>query len=200
MNHSQLRSSVWHVGQALRDPEAFAAAWNSGQVQYPWWVWLSLAATAILGTTTYGMTIGLLGGPSSMLLKGLACTAAAGLAWSIPLPALYILNSLDGSRLPASSTLLAALVTTSWGGLAMIASIPINWFFSAAIPHSGFLLVLNLIVFAGVGVAMIDTFQRVMLRLEPDRDTAPTWWLVVVGMIGIELFYAFDLFRFATTG
>ncbi len=41
-----------------------------------------------------------------------------------PLPALYILNSLNGSKLPASSTLLAALVTTSWGGLAMVASIP----------------------------------------------------------------------------
>lgn len=199
MNSDRLRSGVFHVGQALRDPEAFAVAWNSGQVRYPWWVWLSLAATAILGTTTYGMTMGLLGGPASMFSKGLACTLAAGLAWSIPLPALYILNSLNGSRLPASSTLLAALVTTSWGGLAMIASIPINWFFSAAIPNGGFLLALNLIVFAGVGVAMIDTFQRVMLRLEPARSTAPTWWLVVVGMIGVELFYAFDLFRFTTS-
>jgi hypothetical protein len=198
MNSARLRSGVHHVGQALRDPEAFAVAWNSGQVQYPWWVWASLAATAILGTTTYGMTMGLLGGPTSMLLKGLACTAAAGLAWGIPLPALYILNSLNGSRLPASSTLLAALVTTSWGGLAMIASIPINWFFSAAIPHDGFLLLLNLIVFTGVGVAMIDTFQRVMLRLEPSRGSAPTWWLIVVGLIGVELFYAFDLFRFST--
>jgi len=198
MNNARLRSGVFHVGQALRDPEAFAVAWNNGQVQYPWWVWASLVATAILGTTTYGMTMGLLGGPTTMLLKGLACTTAAGLAWAIPLPALYILNSLNGSRLPASSTLLAALVTTSWGGLAMIASIPINWFFSVAIPHDGFLLVLNLIVFSGVGVAMIDTFQRVMLRLESARGSAPTWWLVVVGMIGVELFYAFDLFRFAT--
>ena len=146
------------------------------------------------------MTMGLLGGPASRCSsKGLACTTAAGLAWAIPLPALYILNSLNGSRLPASSTLLAALVTTSWGGLAMVASIPINWFFSAAIPHAGFLVVLNLIVFAGVGVAMIDTFQRVMRKLEAERGTAPTWWLIVVGMIGIELFYAFDLFRFATT-
>ena len=199
MFRERFRSGVFHVGLALRDPETFAVAWNDGKVQYPWWVWGSLAATAILGTTTYGMTMGLLGGPASMLTKVLACTTAAGLAWAIPLPALYILNSLNGSRLPASSTLLAALVTTSWGGLAMIASIPINWFFSAAIPHGGFLLLLNLIVFAGVGVAMIDTFQRVMRRLEPQRGTAPTWWLIVVGMIGIELFYAFDLFRFVTT-
>ena len=196
MFRDRLRSSVSHVGQALRDPEAFALAWNTGDVRYRWWVWCALAATAILGTTTYGMTMGLLGGSVEMFRKGLACTAAAGLAWAIPLPALYILNSLNGSRLPASSTLLAALVTTSWGGLAMIASIPINWFFTAAVPHNGFIFVLNVIVFTGVGVAMIDTFQRVMIRLEPRRHSAPTWWLVLVGMIGLELFYAFHLFEF----
>ena len=131
-----------------------------------------------------------------MLEKGLACTIAAGLAWSIPLPALYILNSLAGSKLSASSTLLAALVTTSWGGLAMIASVPINWFFTAAVPHSGFILLINLVVFTGVGMAMIDTFQRVMLRLEPTHDRAPTWWLVLVGMIGLELLSSFNLFVF----
>jgi hypothetical protein len=199
MLHDRLLSSISHVGQALRDPESFALAWNTGEVRYRWWVWSALAATAILGTTTYGMTMGLLGGSVEMFRKGLACTAAAGLAWAIPLPALYILNSLNGSRLPASSTFLAALVTTSWGGLAMIASIPINWFFTASIPHDGFLLVLNIVVFSGVGVAMIDTFQRVMIRLEPRRHSAPTWWLVLVGMIGLELFYQFELFRFTPT-
>ena len=140
--------------------------------------------------------MGLLGGPGDVLLRGVVCTVSAGLAWSIALPALYILNSLSGSRLRASTTLLAALVTVSWGGLAMIASIPINWFFTAAVPHNGFIFVLNIIVFTGVGVAMIDTFQRVMLRLEPRRHSAPTWWLVLVGMIGLELFYAFQLFEF----
>jgi hypothetical protein len=190
------RSGIAHVGQALRMPEEFAVAWNDGTVRYRWWVWISLVATAILGTTTYGMTMGLLGGTGDVLYKGLACTLAAGLAWGIPLPALYILNSLSGSRLPASSTLLAAMVTTSWGGLAMIASIPINWFFSVAVPHPAFVLAVNLTVFAGVGVAMIDVFHRVMRRLEPRRETAPTWWLVLVGVIGAELFYFFGLFQF----
>jgi hypothetical protein len=140
--------------------------------------------------------MGLLGGTRDVLYKGLACTLAAGLAWGIPLPALYILNSLSGSRLPASSTLLAALVTTSWGGLAMIASIPINWFFSVAVPHPAFVLAVNLTVFAGVGVAMIDVFGRVMHRLEPRRTAPPTWWLLLVGAIGAELFYFFGLFQF----
>ena len=194
MSRTQLRSGIAHVGQALRMPEDFAVAWNEGAVRYPWWVWLSLPLTAILGTTTYGMTMGLLGGASDVLAKGVACTLAAGLAWGIALPALYILNSLSGAKLKASSTLLAAMVTTSWGGLAMIASIPINWFFSVAVPHPTAVLLVNLVVFAGVGVSMIDVFHRVMSRLEPRRGTAPTWWIALVGVIGAELFYRFGLF------
>ncbi len=194
-----LRTGVAHVGLALKEPEQFAAAWNRGDARYRWPVWLALLATAILGTTTYGMTMGLLGGPGAILYKGLVCSVSAGLAWAIPLPALYILNSLSGSRLPASSTLLAALVTVSWGGLAMIASIPINWFFTATIPQPVFVLVVNLIVFAGVGVSMIDVFSRVFEGLEPGRLVRPDWWLYVVAAIGCELFYFFGLFHFAAS-
>jgi hypothetical protein len=197
MFRDDLRVGIHHVGLALRDPEAFATAWNEGRSDYQWPVWIALLATAILGTTTYGMTMGLLGGASDIFYKAFVCTLAAGLAWAIPLPALYILNSLSGSRLAASSTLLAALVTVSWGGLAMIASIPINWFFTATIPHPGVALIVNLIVFTGVGVSMTDVFRRVMLRLEPQRQFAPLWWLGIVGMIGAELFYFFGLFQFA---
>jgi hypothetical protein len=197
MFRNYLRTGLSHVGLALRDPEEFAVAWNDGRAGYQWPVWAGLLATAIVGTTTYGMTMGLLGGAGDIAYKGFICTLSAGLAWAIPLPALYILNSLSGSRLPASSTLLAALVTVSWGGLAMIASIPINWFFTATIPHSGVVLLVNLIVFTGVGVAMIDVFRRVMDRLEPRREGAPVWWLVLVGAIGAELFYFFGLFQFA---
>jgi hypothetical protein len=197
MFREQLRSGVAHVGLALREPEAFAVRWNQGEVHYRWWVWASLIATAMLGTMTYGMTMGLLGRAEDVLFKGVACTVAAGLAWGIPLPALYILNSLSGSRLPAGSTLLAALVTTSWGGLALLASIPINWFFTVAIPSPGFVLLVNLIVFAGVGISMIDVFRRVMQQLEPQRGVTPDWWLILVGIMGGELFYFFGLFHFA---
>jgi len=197
MFRDDLSLGIHHVGLALRDPEAFAVAWNEGQCAYQWSVWASLLVTAILGTTTYGMTMGLLGGGPDIAYKGFICTLAAGLAWAIPLPALYILNSLSGSRLAASSTLLAALVTVSWGGLVMLASIPINWFFTATVPHPGFVLIVNLIVFTGVGVSMTDVFRRVMSRLEPQRQIAPLWWLFIVAAIGCELFYFFGLFRFA---
>lgn len=197
MRHVPLRTALTHVTQALREPEEFALRWNRGEARYAWEVWGALIATAIVGTTTYGMTMGILGGTQRVLYSGVACTLAAGLAWGIPLPALYILNSLSGSRLSVGSTLLAALVTTSWGGLAMIASIPINWFFSVAIPHSGFVWLLNVIVFAGVGISMGDIFGRVMQALEPSRGREPIWWLVLVGTIGCELFYFLGLFDFA---
>jgi hypothetical protein len=197
MFRDDLKVGLRHVALALRDPEAFAAAWNEGRSNYQWPVWAALLATAVAGTTTYGMTMGLLGGPGAVGYKAVICTLAAGLAWAIPLPALYILNSLSGSRLAASSTLLAVLVTVSWGGLAMIASISINWFFTATIPNSTVVLFVNLVVFTGVGVSMTDVFRRVMLRLEPARDYSPLWWLAIVGVIGAELFYFFNLFQFA---
>jgi hypothetical protein len=201
----ELRSGVAHVGQALREPGEFARRWHGGEAPYPWWVFAALGFTAVVGTSTYGLTMGLLGGPRTVVLGGLRCTAAAGLAWGVALPSLYIFNSLSGSRLRASTTLLAALVTTSWGGLAMIASIPINWFFTMALSDlvadpsrvSWLVRGVNLVVFTGVGVAMTDTFGRVMEALEPDRGRWPVIWLAVVAAIGGELFYAFGLFQFA---
>jgi hypothetical protein len=196
MSAHVVRSAIGHVAQALREPEEFALAWENEERRYPWFVWLGLMSTAVLGTTAYGMSMGLLGGVPRILECGLLCTLAAGLAWAIPLPALYILNSMSGSRLPVGSTVLAALVTTSWGGLAMLASIPINWFFTVAIPFAPFIFLVNLIVFAGVGVAMMDVFGRVMEKLEPARGRAPVVWLLLVGAIGGELFYFFHLFDF----
>ena len=198
MLRKRLQEAIAHVGQALREPEEFTVRWHRGEVQYGWPVWAALIAMSMIGTIAYGMTMGILGGPARVLAAGQQLTLSAGLAWAIPLPALYILNSLAGSRLSAPTTLLAAVVTTSWGGLAMIASIPINWFFTASVPVPWFVRIVNAVVFAGVGVAMIDVFGRVMQALEPARGRLPTWCLLLVGAIGTELFHAFRLFEFAT--
>jgi hypothetical protein len=205
MLRAQLRSGVAHVGLALREPEEFTRRWHGGEVLYPWWVFLALALTAILGTSTYGLTMGILGGARTILLDAVRCTTAAGLAWGIALPSLYIFNSLSGSRLKPSTTLLAALVTTSWGGLAMIASIPINWFFTVSLHDlvadvgrvTWLVRGVNLVVFTGVGISMVDIFGRVVEVLEPQRGRWPVLWLAVVSAIGGELFYAFGLFEFA---
>lgn len=202
MLRTELRASVAHVGLALREPEQFALAWQRQEKHYSLWVWAGLAGAAVLGTMTYGMTLGLPAGAAAMLTKSLLLTVAAGLAWAIPLPALYILHSFGGSRLPASTTLLAALVTTSWGGLALVASVPIGGFFSIAMPSlpipplvaAWVVLGVNLLVFAGVGVSMSDIFCRVVARLEPERESQPTWFLLLVALIGSQLYYVFGLF------
>ena len=49
-----------------REPEAFTRPWHGGEVPYSWWVFVALALTAILGTSTYGLTMGLLGGPGDI--------------------------------------------------------------------------------------------------------------------------------------
>ena len=122
MFQNRLRTGLAHVGQALREPEAFALHWHREPSPYAWWVFAALA---------------------------------------------------------------------------LMASIPINWFFTVAVPIGWFALLVNLVVFTGVGVAMVDVFCRVMERLEPARGRAPGWWLALVGAIGGELFYAFGLFDFS---
>jgi hypothetical protein len=208
MFRESLQSSLAHVGAALKEPEVFALYWHQQKANYRAIVWLALAVTAIVGTTTYGVTMGIGGGALSIAQKSTLLTLAAGLAWAIPLPALYILNSLAGSRLRASTTLLAALVTTSWGGLALIASVPINWFFSVAIPAqvgdlyslttaNRMILGVNLLVFWGVGISMADVFRRVMRSLEPTSNYQPLWFLLLVAIIGGDLFYLFGLFTWS---
>ena len=98
MSATELRASLGHIHQALHEPEEFAWRWQTGERRYPWWVWIALVLTAIVGTTTYGMTMGILGGVERILLAGLSCTLAAGFAWGISLPALYVLNSMSGSH------------------------------------------------------------------------------------------------------
>ena len=197
MLRKRLREALGHVGRALREPEQFVTRWYLGEVRYSPAVWAALIATSITGTMSYGMTMGILSGPEHLLLGGLELTIAAGLAWAIPLPALYIFNSLTGARLSAADTLLAAIVTTSWGGLAMIASIPINWFFTVSVPVPWFVRIVNVVVFTGVGGAMIDVFGRVFSALGPRGGRAPAWLLVLVAAIGPEFFHAFRLFEFA---
>lgn len=198
-----IHAGLTHVGIALRDPEEFALRWDR-QSDYRIAIWAALGLTAMAGTALYGVTLGIGAGIAPMFTKAILLTIAAGFAWAVPLPALYVINSLTGSRLRTSTTLLAALVTTSWGGLAMIASVPIGWFFSVALPAQVPDLIssttadrivgaVNLIVFTGVGVSMADIFRRVMHALEPQR-TAPLWFLALVGLIGAQLFYLLGLF------
>ena len=195
----ETRSSARQVGAALREPEAFALRWREqgeeGVEPLSPVVFLLLGLTAVLCTSAYGLTMGFGQSPGVMIAKGINAPLAAGLAWLISLPTLYIVNSLSGSKLDLPTTTLAALITVSFGALAMLASIPINWFFRVAVPAPGFTLFINLVIFTGVGLSMSDVFVRVMRALEPNRSF-PALWLGLVAAIGTELFHLLGLFQF----
>lgn len=195
----ELRSSVREIGLALRRPEQLALRWrDAAPADTPSrFVIPCLLINAMLCTAAYGLTMHMHHGVAGMLHGAFFAPLAAGLSWLVALPALYIVGTSFGSRLNASTTTLAASATVSFGAMAMLASIPINWFFTLALPFAATRLLVNAAVFIGVGVCMVDVFLRVMRALEPDREqTFSAIWLALVGVIGGELFLLTGLFAF----
>ncbi len=195
----EIRLGVSEIGTALRRPEELVVRWRDRTPAAPAnaAVFPILLANAVLGLAAYGLVMGMGGGAAGMLGHAVRAPLACGIAWTIALPALYIINTLLGSRLDASTTALGALSTVSFGALAMLASVPIRWFFNLTLPYPGVSLAVDLVVFAGVGVSMLDVFLRVMKALEPDRNRLfALLWLGLVAVIGGELlvlFHVFDL-------
>lgn len=195
---TELSLSLREVGVALRRPEEFALRWRdrARQETLKPSVFPVLVANAIVGLAVYGLTMNM-GSWGTMLSGAWKAPLAAGAAWTVALPALYIINSALGSKLDASTTLLAALATVSFGALAMLASVPVNWFFSLALPYWPIRLLVNGVIFAGVGICMVDVFMRVMKALEPERSRVfAFFWLGLVGVIGSELMALVHLFKF----
>jgi hypothetical protein len=196
-----LRDGIAEIGLALRRPEQLAVRWRDrerpeeippGRIIFPLFL-----GSAVLGLAAYGLTMGMHAGLAGMLLAALKAPFACGTAWAIALPSLYIINSSSGSKLDASTTALAALTTASFGAMAMLAGVPVNWFFTLALPYSAVRYLVNGVVFAGVGVAMADTFLRVMKALEPKRSLfVPAAWLGLLALIGGELMLLVGLFDF----
>ena len=183
------------VGEALRRPEEFVVRWRDGGAHRSRAVFIVLLASAALGMAAYGLSLDLHHGAAGMAAGALKFPLAAGAAWALALPALYIINSSLGSDLDWSTTALAALTTVSFGALAMLASVPINWFFGLALDYPIVHAIVNAVIFAGVGVCMIDVFLRVMKALEPMRSRLYSLvWLALVATIGAELAVLFSLF------
>lgn len=189
------------VGRAIRRPEALAERWRDRRLipedaPTPA-VFVALTLTAILGLAAYGLTMGMHHGATGMLLSAAKAPLAAGAAWSIALPSLYIVKQKLGSELDATTTALAALITCSFGALAMLAGVPVSWFFTVAIDSSVVRYLVNFVIFAGVGVAMIDVFFRVMKHIAPDESRFSAFvWLSLVGTLGTELMILLQLFDF----
>lgn len=201
MTTLSIQRSIREVGLAIRRPEKLACRWRDrfrdGTDAPPAAVFAILLLNAVLGTAAYGMVMHMHRGAAGMGEGALMLPLAAGIAWALAFPALYILNSLFGSRLDFTTTTLAAAVTVSFGAAAMLASVPITWFFSLALPYLPIHWLINLVVFAGVSFWMCDVFLRVMKALEPTRSRAyPLLWLVLLTALGGQLFWLFGLFQF----
>lgn len=179
------------VYQALREPESFAQA----HAERPNSLTLAaLVGTASLGVGAYGAAMHAWDGAAAMGQNGALAVAAAGIAWTASLPTLLVLGSMNGSRLRPAGVALATLITVSFGGLAMLASIPVLWFFELCVPYTAMRVFVNLLVFSGVGLCMGDVFLRVMARLEGFRFLHLAW-LGLLSVVGAEMFYVLGLFN-----
>jgi hypothetical protein len=195
MHTMTFRDAAREVSAAIRRPEQLALRYRHAEARQLSPLIALLLANAFFGMAAYGLTMQLHAGTARMLRAGVVVPLAAGLAWTIALPALYILNGAAGSRLRFGATLLAASVTVCFGAWAILASVPINWFFTLAAPWAPARLATNLLVFSGVGVAMTDVFVRVLAALEPERSRLfGVAWVGLVSVIGMELFWLGGVF------
>ena len=180
------------VFDALREPEAFAVRWGREQ-ECPPVVLAALAGTAAFGVGTYAAMLHAWRGGAEAITYGLGATIAAGLGWSAAMPALIILGGLLGSKLSPRAAALASLITVSFGGLAMLASVPVLWFFELTTTGEplarGFAMLSSTV---GVGLCMTDVFLRVMRALEGSR-MFNVLWFGLFGALSLEMFILFGL-------
>src|SRR5262245_14706436 len=192
-----LKELVTEVGLAIRRPEEMVLRWRDADGSTGSSLIGVLLLNAIFGLAAYGLNMQIHNGAWAMGLAAVLTPLAAGGAWAMALPALYIFKSVWGSKLNVYATVLAASVTVCFGAWAMLASVPINWFFSLALPFPSIRLLTNLVIFTGVGVCMADVFLRVFHALEPERSSfSGFWWLGLLAVIGMELFSLVGIFAF----
>ena len=178
------------VIDALREPEAFAVRW--GEAEAPVWLYGALAGTAAFGVGTYGAMLHAWRGGFTSLQYGFGAAIAAGLGWSAAIPSLVVLGGLLGSRLAPRTVVMASLVAVSFGGLAMLASVPVLWFFELVTGHAAGRCFAMLASAAGVGLCMVDVFTRCMRALEGFRFFH--WlWVGLFGAVSLEMFILFGL-------
>ncbi len=182
---------------ALRDPESLLRAWRDhGTRVYPASLFTFLLGVTAAATAAYGLTMGLPLGWHVALERAITFTLAAGGAWIVALPTLYIAGNILGHKLEASTTVLAATLTVHYGSLAMLASIPIHLLFAAVFANATVTFLINLVIFTGVGLCAADVLLRSIDVVDPTARPFAVRWLVLLGVIGAELFSLAGIFRF----
>ena len=92
--------------------------------------------------------------------------------------------------------MLAATLTVHYASLAMVASIPIHLLFAAVFANPTVTFGINLVIFTGVGLCAADVLLRVIEVVDPSARKFALRWLVLLGVIGAELFSLAGIFRF----
>jgi len=191
-----LQSCMTLVGNAIRRPEQLVLRWRDRAKADPTApakpispaVFIALTLSAVVSLATYGFTMGIPMGLHSMWLHALLVPAVALAAWTICLPALYILNTARGSTLDPSTTVLAALTALHFGALARLASAPLSWFFGLAVPIPMALTAIHFLVFGVTALFMLDVFLRIVRTVSPGTTVLlPLAWICLVGLIDMEL-------------
>lgn len=194
---ADIRTCAAEVTRAVRRPEELALRWRdrTPKDSPSRLIFAVLMVSAGFGTVCYGIAANISGSVLDMLYGALLLPLSTGTAWLIALPALYIVNTALGSKLDFSTTLLAALLTVSFGSTALLAGVPVMWFFTLATQSAWCALLVNIVIFLGAGIAMADTFARVIGAVEPERHHRyARVWLGLVGFIGLELIVLLDAF------
>lgn len=193
-----IRRSISEIGEAVRHPRDLARRWRSRELEAPPALLVALLlANGVVGMAAYGVTMKMHLGLHGMLEGAFFTPLAAGLAWCISLPALYIGKRLLGSTVRFGEVLFTASITVSFGSSAMLASAPVNWFFTLATPWTAARLAVNVLIFVGVGFCMRDVLWRAAEELFDDGPGLYAGvWLALHVTIGVELFVAFGVFQF----
>jgi len=179
------------VLEALREPTEFAVRWGKER-EAPLGVFPALAGTAALGIGLYGGMLHAWEGGLQAARIGLYAATAAGIGWGAALPSLVILSGLLGSKLQPRTMVLASLVTVSFGGLALLASIPVLWFFELCVGGPLARAFVELASALGVGACMADVFLRVMAALEGSA-VFHWFWFGLFGLVTLEMLLLFGV-------
>lgn len=198
LNLDSLRRAVAEVGEAVRRPRDLARRWHRRDSDSSFLVVLAvLLANAAFGLGAYGLTMRMHLGAGGMLEGLLLTPLAAALAWGLTLPALFVGERLLGRTIQFRTAVLTAAIAFSFGSSALLASVPVNWFFTAFVPSELTHLAINTVVFAGIGYCMWDVFVRVTDALyEQPPGLYSRLWLVLTATIGFQLFFQFGLLDF----
>jgi hypothetical protein len=147
-----------------------------------------LAGLAVTGAFAYGAVAHAGPGLSGAAHGALAAVAAAAGAVVLAFPALHIFGTILGARIGLRRLCLLVGHAAGFGGAALLAGVPVVWFFGLALPDSHLreLVTLAVPLLAGLGTASV--FLSVVRAADPDRSLVfDASWLLLCAVLTAEL-------------